>query len=142
MSSQDRAWADAAHQGNLAEIAAGKMAGSKGTSASIKDAGKMLVTDHTRLDHALVQATGAMSRTLPTRPSAEQRATAKQLTAKHGAAFDGAFVTTEIAAHKKTINMTRKEVAQGRSGKLRAAARSALPVLKKHLSRLQKLQGD
>lgn len=142
ISGQDQAWAKAAHQGDLAEIAAGKKAEAKGTSKAIKNAGKMLVTDHTRLDRALMKSVGAMTRAMPTQPSAAQRKVADQLAAKHGAAFDGSFVTSQIAAHKKMIALTKKEASGGRSGKLRAAARSALPVLNKHLTRLQKLQGD
>lgn len=142
ISGQDQAWAKAAHQGDLAEIAAGKMAQHKGTTPQIKDVGKMLVTDHTRLDHALMKSLGATTQAMPTQPSAAQQATAKELAAKHGAAFDGSFVTSQIAAHKKTIAATKKEAADGRSPKVRAAAHAALPVLTKHLSRLQKLQGD
>lgn len=133
----DRTWAKASHQGNLAEIAAGQAARRKGTTPQVRAAGKLLIADHERLDRTLVKSVGALA--LPTRPSAGQRATAKKLAAEHGRAYDRTFVSVQIDAHRRTIAQTKKEMAEGHSPELRALAGTALPVLRKHLKRLQQI---
>lgn len=140
LSARDHAWAAASHQDDLAEIAAGKTAASRGTTRQVRNAGKMLVQDHTRLDRTLMKAAGAVTEAMPTQPSAAQRKAARKLAGEHGAAFDKAFVSTQIRVHEKMIARTKKEAAGGRSWKLRALARAALPFLNRHLTRLRKLR--
>lgn len=138
----DQTWAKVAHQGDLSEIAVGHLAQDRGATRQVRTMGKVLTTDHTRLDRALMKTAGAVTVTMPTQASATQRSAAKKLARKHGKDFDRAFVTGQITAHRETIVLTQREAAKGRSGKLRAAAHAALPVLRKHLDRLEHIQGS
>ena len=141
ITTRDQTWAEASHQGNLAEVAAGRAAERRGHTRQVRNAGRMLVHDHRRLDDALTNAAGAVTEAMPTQPSAAQRRVAKKLAGEHGRAFDKAFVSSQIHAHKKAIALTEKEAADGRSWKLRALARAALPILNRHLNRLRQIHG-
>src|SRR5215469_16800771 len=50
VSANDQDFAVKAAQGNLVEVELGKLAQNNGASAHVKDYGKMLVDDHTRLN--------------------------------------------------------------------------------------------
>lgn len=67
-SDQDEAWMVAAHQSNLAEIAAGTAAQENGVSDHVREMGAMLIADHQALDadlSAAAQQFGVQRRTCP-----------------------------------------------------------------------------
>lgn len=132
-SARDMAWAAAAHQGNMAEVKAGKLAAARGATPTVRSIGRTLATDHDRLDTALRKAAATLDIAMPIHVTPAQRAGYAALATKHGGRFDRAFVADQIAAHKTTIAMTRAEAADGQSTTLRAAARTALPILRDHL---------
>jgi len=139
ISAADRSWAVATHRGDLAEIAAGKLARSKGTSHAIRAMGKKLVTDHSRLDARLLKTTGALTLALPSQASDAQRKAGKKLAGKSGHAFDTAFAHGQIHAHRKAVERTRTELHDGESPKIHELADHALPILKKHLRKLKSI---
>lgn len=139
-SAADRTWAEKTHQANLAEIAAGGMATSRGTSADVRSIGGMLVSDHTGADTMLRKSASRLRLGMPLRPDAAQRAQAAKLSAAHGSAFDKDFVRTQIAAHRTAIAQAQAEAKNGKATELRTLAQQSLPTLKKHLTMLQKAQ--
>jgi putative membrane protein len=112
-STQDTAWMVAAHQSNLAEIAAGNAAVAQGTSAGVKRLGAMFVEMHTKLDADLTSAASTLNVQLPTSPSAAQQQQLAAVTAKSGADFDTAWLAQQTAAHQDTLQATKTETATG-----------------------------
>lgn len=137
-SAADRTFAEHTHQANLAEIAAGGLAKSRGTSADVRSIGGMLVADHTGADTLLRRSASRLRLNMPLRPDAAQRAQAAKLAAAHGGAFDKDFVGTQIAAHRTAIAQATSEAKNGNATELRTLAQQSLPTLKKHLTMLQK----
>jgi len=137
-SAADRAWARRTHQANLAEIAAGGQARSRGASADVRSMGGMLVSDHTGADTALRRTASRLRLSMPLRPDAAQRAQAAKLTAAKGGAFDRDFVRTQIAAHRTAIAQARAEAKRGHATELRTLAQHSLPTLEKHLALLRR----
>lgn len=137
-SAADRTFAEHTHQANLAEIAAGGLAKSRGTSADVRSIGGMLVSDHTGADTMLRASASRLRLGMPLRPDAAQRAQAAKLAAAHGGAFDKDFVSTQIAAHRTAIAQATAEAQHGNATELRTLAQKSLPTLKKHLTMLQK----
>lgn len=137
----DTTWMVAAHQSNLTEIAAGKAAAQKATSAGVKDAAAMFVTMHTDLDMKLTAAAQKLSVSLPATPSADQQATLARVGAMSGTAFDTAWVASQIAGHRMTIAATQKELASGSDATVLTLAKGAAPVIAQHLVTLEKLAG-
>jgi putative membrane protein len=140
-SSQDRAWIVAAHQSNLAEIAAGTAAQQQARSQSVKDLGAMFVQMHTTLDADLKKAAGQLGVALPGAPTPAQQSSLAAVKAKSGSAFDTAWVAQQIAGHRNTLAATQKELASGSDATVLALAKASTPVVQSHLNALLKLSG-
>lgn len=139
LNDQDRAFLIGSHQSNLAEIATGKLAQSKGQSQEVKDLGAMLVADHTKLDAAARPLAQRGNVKLPAAPNAEQRALAAKLTAASASEFDALFVAGQIAAHAKAMRIGEAEISGGQDPAVVAAAKNAAPVIMKHHHEAQAL---
>jgi putative membrane protein len=135
-SSQDTTWMVAAHQSNLTEIAAGKAAQDKATSQAVKDLGAMFVQMHTALDADLTKAATSLGVSLPDAPNVAQQATLASVSAKSGADFDSAWVTSQIAGHREALAATQKEISSGSDQAVLTLANAARPVIQQHLSAL------
>jgi putative membrane protein len=132
LNAQDRAYLQGAHQSNLAEIAAGKLAQSKGQTQAVKDLGQLLITDHTKLDAALRKVAAAANVNLPPAPNAQQRAMQAKMDAADAGEFDAVFVSGQIAGHAKTMRLGEREAADGRDAAVKKAAAAAAPVVAAH----------
>jgi putative membrane protein len=121
-----------AHQLNLAEIAAGKLAQSKGSSQEVKDLGAMLVTDHTKLDAAVRKVATTAEVSLPSAPNAEQKAMQAKLMNAPAGEFDARFVAGQLAGHAKTMALGEKETKHGSDAAVMKAASDAAPVIAQH----------
>jgi putative membrane protein len=139
VSGPDTAWMQAAHQGNLAEIAAGQAAQQSATSPQIKQLGAMFVQDHTRLDGQLTQAAQKLGVALPSAPSPGQQQQLSIVREKTGQAFDAAWTSSQLAAHITTLAATQREIQNGSDATVLGLARAATPVVQHHLTELQNL---
>ena len=131
-SDQDTAYLRAAHQSNLTEIAGGRLAQQKGQSQEVKDLGARFVEDHTTLDAALTDAAEALGVDLPSEPNEEQQALAARYEAASGDDFDALFVSTQMDAHMKAMNLGRTEIAEGSDAQAKKVAQDAAPVIEAH----------
>ncbi|GGL61956.1 hypothetical protein GCM10010129_01870 [Streptomyces fumigatiscleroticus] len=122
------------HQGNLTEITAGHDAQRHATSDCVRKAGAVLVRDHTKLDADGSTLAGRLGVTLPASPSAQQQKDLAAVRAKAGgAAYDAAWLTTQEKAHRETLALLDREIRGGSNAEVRAAARTARPVVAMHL---------
>jgi len=141
-SAQDESWLVAAHQSNLAEIAAGRDAGQNAASDDVKALGRRLVTDHTTLDRSVTALARTHDVDLPTAPNAEQRAALAAVKQRSGEAYDAAWVRSQLDGHLKTRAATRAELARGDAADVTAAARAATPVVQHHIDELRSIADD
>ncbi|MEU0740785.1 DUF4142 domain-containing protein [Streptomyces sp. NPDC006134] len=131
---QDVRFVKAAHQGNLAEIAAGQDAQKHATTACVKTVGAALVRDHGKLDSDLAALAAKLGIALPASPTAEQKRELAAVQAKAGSpAYDTAWLKAQDAAHTKTLALIDHELRAGGNAEVKAAARAARPVVAKHL---------
>lgn len=136
LSSQDGTWLVAAHQTNLAEEKAGDLAAESGHAEAVRKAGRMLTQDHSKLDAKLRPVAKQLGVKLPTKPNAEQRDEMKKFKSLSGVKFDKVWTHTEADGHVKAIEMTEREIHDGKLPQVKHLAQAALPVLKKHLRTL------
>jgi putative membrane protein len=134
----DRTWLAGAHQANLAEVQVGELAKKKGGTAAVRAAGAMLVTDHTASDTQVAHVAKGLKMTLPSSAAPADAAAASRLGDEAGAQFDHDFVSTMMTGHQKVIAQTQTEISQGSTPQIKNLAQSTLPVLRKHLTMLQK----
>ncbi|MET9517970.1 DUF4142 domain-containing protein [Streptomyces sp. NPDC002994] len=134
VSAQDTMFVKAAHQGNLAEIAAGEDAQEHATTECVEKVGAVLVRDHTKLDADVKLLAGKLNVTLPGSPTAEQEKELAAVQAKAGTpAYDAAWLKSQEAAHTATLALIDQELSAGENSEVKAAARSARPVVAMHL---------
>ncbi|MEV0201002.1 DUF4142 domain-containing protein [Nonomuraea sp. NPDC050691] len=140
VSKQDKRFLRLAHQGNLTEIAAGKVARIKGADATVRSIGAVLVTDHTRLDEAVKEVAGRLDVRLPAQPSKKERAALRHVSRLSGRAFDRAWLTAMIEGHRQAIRLGEQELRDGSSPAVKELARASAPVIRKHLDELLQAQ--
>ncbi|WUD70524.1 DUF4142 domain-containing protein [Streptomyces sp. NBC_00510] len=134
LTDQDTTFMAQAHQGNLAEIAAGNDAQLHATTECVKQVGDLLVRDHSKLDADVKMLAGKLKVTLPPSPSAEQNKELAAVQAKAGSpAYNAGWLSTQDAAHRKTLALIDQEIKAGSNAEVVAAARSARPVVAMHL---------
>jgi len=135
----DTAFVTEAMKGDNSEVALGNLAQQKGSSAGVKDLGKMLVTDHGA--HKQVVADLAQKANVPVTNDLndEAKAEQKKLEGLSGAAFDKEFVRATVEDHQKDIAKYEQEAKSG-DAQTAAMAKTTLPTLKKHLQTAQALQ--
>ncbi len=138
---QDRAFLVAAHQSNLTEIAAGRAAQQKATTDVVRQHGQIFIRDHARLDASLRQVAQQLNVDLPGEPNAQQQATLASVSAKSGAAFDQAWLTSQLAGHRAAKALGQKELSAGSDASVLALAKAAAPVIQMHLSMLEEATG-
>ncbi|GAA3387030.1 DUF4142 domain-containing protein [Streptomyces roseoviridis] len=134
LTDQDRMFLEAAHQGNLAEIAAGQDAQRHATTSCVKAVGGVLVRDHGKLDADVTALAKKLGVSLPAGPEPEEERKLEALRSKSGTpAYDAGWLAGQEAAHTKTLALIDQELKTGRNSEVFAAARSARPVVAMHL---------
>jgi putative membrane protein len=131
---------------NRGEIAAGKMAETKATSASVKSFARDMVAAHTKM----LNEGNALAKRLKITPDsaaadsimAMNQSTASELesTAK-GAAFDSAYVNAEVAGHQYVLDLVKRAEGAAQNADLKTMLTSAEPQVQKHLDRIKDIQG-
>ncbi|MBN6051735.1 DUF4142 domain-containing protein, partial [Nonomuraea sp. RK-328] len=140
ISKQDKRFLRLAHRGNLAEIAAGKVARIKGADAAVRSIGAILVTDHTRLDKAVKEIAERLDVALPDRAARKDRVMLRHISRLHGHRFDRAWLAAMIEGHRQAIRLGEQELRDGSSPAVKELARAAAPVIRKHLDELLQAQ--
>ncbi|TQS41878.1 DUF4142 domain-containing protein [Cryptosporangium phraense] len=132
VNAQDRAFLVGAHQANLAEITAARIALRKATQPVTKRLAVRWIRDHSRLDASLRPVARRLGVALPDRPNAEQRALAARYRATCGPAFDRLWISTQMTAHHKAMALGKSELERGSAAPVRALARASAPVIAEH----------
>lgn len=141
-SPQDQKWLQQAHQTNLAEVAAGKLAERSGHAESIRMVGHTLATDHAQMDAQLQKVATEIGVKLPDAPNPQQKAIAEKLRHQHGMKFDQMWAHDEADGHIQAIELTTFEINHGSAPQVKQLAVKVLPVLKKHYQLLTHAQSE
>ena len=133
------------HAANAADSARGKVAETKGTSADVKNFGKMMAGEH----HALNLQGDALAKKLNVTPMApandqsemQARAEMDSLNAlATGAAWDKAYIAYEVGYHQAVMDIATKALSQAQNAELKALITKAAPIIQKHLDRAKEIQ--
>ena len=130
----DAEFAVAAADASLLEVKLGELAQSKGTAASVKELGKMMVADHSKANEELTSLAGRKNISLPATLSEKHQKKYDDLAAKSGEDFDKAYSEAMVDGHKDVISKFKEESEDGTDAELRAWATEKLPTLQHHLS--------
>ena len=127
-----------AAQGNLAEVALGKLATEKGQSDDVKKFGQKMVDDHSKAQQDLEGVASKNNWNIPKDVSAEQKAEQQRLEKLSGAAFDRAYVQMMVKDHTKDVAEFKREAAStSANSDLKDFATRTYPTLADHLTQIK-----
>ena len=121
---------DAAQDG-MTEVALGKAAAKKSTSAAVKAFGERMVTDHGKANAELAAIAQRQNLSVPKELDAKHRAMVEELSGKSGAAFDASYVQHMAGDHAKAIALFT-EASKLSDADLAGFAKKTLPTLQEH----------
>ncbi len=129
---------DAAEAG-LAEVKAGKLASTHGASADVKEFGAMMVKDHGAANKKLAAIASTKGVKMPTEPGLMHKASEKILKMKSGDSFDKSYIEGQIKDHEATVDLLKKEIANGQDPDAKAFASEVLPKVEMHLEKIRSI---
>jgi putative membrane protein len=132
------AFAKKAASANTFEIQSSQLAQERGQSDEVKAFAKQMVEDHTKIGQDFrdtVQAAG-ISPAPPEQLDAKQKAALSKLRKAQGAAFDRAYLNTQLAGHKEAVGLLRRYAKTGRTPQLKDFAQRTLPTVERHVTEL------
>jgi putative membrane protein len=146
-SAQQKAPADAVSfakkvaSANTFEIQSSELAQERAQSGDVRAFAQKMIADHTKAGQefkSVVQEAN-VSPPPPEQPDTKQKATLSKLRNAQGAAFDKAYLTAQLKAHKEAVSLFRNYAKSGRTAPLKQFALNTLPTLEQHLSMVQEL---
>ena len=133
MDSPDKAFALKAADGGMAEVMLGSLAEKNGGSPKVKEFGKMMVKDHTKVNDELKAVAKTKQIMLPAKLSGAKQADYDKLASLKGDQFDKAYMDKMVSSHLETIALFQAEATNGEDPELKKWAEAKLPALKHHL---------
>jgi putative membrane protein len=121
-----------AANGGMMEVAAGKLAQTKGKSQAVKDFGAKMVADHTAAGDELKALAAVKNVTLPSSPGEDEQKHLNDMEQMSGKDFDKHYIDMMVKDHDKTIEMFEDAAKNGKDAAVRDWATKTLPTLKKH----------
>jgi len=125
---------------DLYEIKSSQLALDKSKDKDVRDFAQMMITDHTKTTQGVKDAAKKANLTVsPPELSADQQQKMSDLQPLSGADFDKAYLDQQLPAHQQALDMMQNYVANGDTPALQDAAKTAIPIIQKHIARLQEL---
>ena len=130
---------------NAADSSAGAMAVARGTSASVKEFGRMMMKDHhaMRVEGAALASKAAIMPAMPPgdRDAAAAAVADSMAALPKGAAWDKFFADHQVDGHTKVLKFAQDAANGTRNADLRAMIQRAAPTVEKHLVKAKAIQG-
>lgn len=128
-----------AAQGGMAEVALGRLAVEKASSADVKKFGQRMVDDHSKANDELKQLASQKNVSLPQDLSAKDKATKSTLESLSGEQFDHAYMKDMVKDHKKDVSDFRRESRSAQDPDVKRFATQTLPTLEDHLRQAESI---
>jgi putative membrane protein len=119
--------------GGIAEVKFGELAEQNAASERVRNFGKQMVKDHTKMGDEVRSLASTKSVDLPTDMGVKEKVSYKLLSSKKGSDFDRQYVEAMVKDHQNDIAEFEKESTAGKDPDVKALAAKALPTLRKHL---------
>ena len=129
-------------EGGRYEVEAGEIAGNKGTTDAVKKFGMMMVKDHGAANKKVADLAKAKGVALPQSLGPEKTEMLNKLRTQEQPRFDPDYLAQQVAAHEKTRELLKSEIAGSGSNDVKALARELLPTVEAHLAEAYRLTGQ
>jgi putative membrane protein len=128
--------------GGFAEVKLGELAQQNAASDRVKEFGRKMIDDHSRMGEQVKSLAANKRVDLPTDMGIKEKIDYKLLSSKKGADFDRAYMAAMVKDHENDVAQFEKEADNGKDGEVRALASKALPTLRQHLQMAQDVAGE
>jgi putative membrane protein len=125
-------------EGNVAEVQVGLLAQQKGTTPAVKEFGRMLVEDHNKANQQAEKAAKSLGVSVATATTSGRASTDDMLAKEPAKQFETDLVNKLLQQHQNTIDDYQKAATNLKDEAGRYAS-DQLPVLQRHLTRLQQI---
>ena len=128
----DKKFLTDASQGNYDEIQLGKLAEQKATNPDVKNFGRRMVTDHTKLGQSMKPYADQWGVAAPTSLSPDAQKEYDKLQGMSGADFDKEYISDMVSDHTKDLDAFTKEVNNTKDAKFKASVEQGKSVVAAH----------
>lgn len=138
----ERAFISDAARGNMFEEQAGRLATTRAESKKVKEFGRRMQDDHSKLQSqtkGLAQREGAP---LPKRLDERQRKTIDRLSKLRGAEFDREYMSTMVDDHETDVKKFQDKAENAADPEVKSFAKKARPTLEDHLQQARDVQSS
>jgi putative membrane protein len=140
-SMSDKHFVSDALEGGMAEIQMGQLAEEKGSSSDVKNFGRKMVKDHTKLGDQMKQVAQQLGVSVPNSPSMMDQLEIKKLKGLSGSEFDQEYIKDMVKDHQDDLKDFKKEADSGTSPLVKNAASQGADVISEHLAIIQQIAG-
>ena len=137
----DQTFLKGAVEGGLAEVELGQLAVEKSSNEDVKRFAQRMVEDHGKANEDLKQLASQKGVSLPSEPSAKQKAKKERLSKLSGDEFDRAYMSDMLKDHRTDIAAFEQESDSGMDSDIKKFASQALPILREHLKQAESVTG-
>jgi putative membrane protein len=127
---------------SMLEVKLGELAQTQGSSSKVKELGRLMVEEQTKVNDELRSLAGRKNISLPLALSEKSQKKYNDLAKKRGADFDKAFAKAMVKGHRDVIALFQREAETGSDNELRGWASGKLPELQHHLSMAEQTQDE
>lgn len=140
VSKQDRQSLERLAQGDMAEVAAGKLAAEKASSPEVKKFGEHMVDEHSKMLEEGKEVAQAKGIKPPSSPDKKHQAAMKKLQGLSGEEFDKQFMAQMVKDHEEALKLAQKAAKDAKDPQIKAHAEKGAPHIEEHLAQARKLQ--
>lgn len=138
----DVEFAQTAAMGGMMEVQLGELAEKQGENPKIKEFGKMMVTDHSKVNDKLKSIAAKQSIELPKALDEKHQKKVDKLAKLQGAEFDKAYAEAMTKAHEKDLKLFQKEAKKGDDAELKAFALETSTVIQQRLDHIKGIAAE
>lgn len=133
---------------NQVDIDAGRLAATRAANADVKAFAKQMITDHSAVNAAAVKLVTKLHVTPEPNATSKQLidggvANRKALTPLRGAAFDKAYIDSEVGYHQAVLDAIDKTlIPNAKNAELKALLEQTRPAIAAHLEHARQIQAS
>lgn len=140
MPTDARSYVRMAGASDLYEIESSRLALERSQDASVRQFAQMMIDQHTQTTQTIMQAARAARMTpAPPQLMPMQQEMIAELRTLSGADFDRAYTSQQRRAHEMALSLHSRYAEGGDTAELRNAAKTAVPIIRTHIQRLQQM---
>ncbi|MDW9807776.1 DUF4142 domain-containing protein [Sinorhizobium meliloti] len=137
--SQPQEFARKMSMSNLFEMKAAELARQRGKAREVLEFAERMLADHARAGKELTEAARKDGVELSQSLDKAEEEKLAALRALSGAAFDPAYLSSQVTAHEDALELLKNYAEQGEAGALKVFAESTYPTVRTHLLQVQSM---